>query len=156
MKLRILAVGTKMPGWVQQGFEDYARRLPRDCSLELTEIRAENRTGGKTAAQAMAAEAQRIEAALPARAHIVALDERGDALTTVDLAQRLRHWRTLGQDIVFLIGGADGLDPAFKARAHETLRLSSLTLPHALVRPLLAEALYRAWTLTQNHPYHRA
>lgn len=156
MKLHILAVGTRMPDWVQQGFDDYARRLPRDCALHLTEIRAENRNGGKTAAQAMSAEAQRIEAALPARAHIVALDERGAALTTVTLAQRLEYWRTLGQDVVFLIGGADGLDAALKARAQETLRLSSLTLPHALVRPLLAEALYRAWTVTQNHPYHRA
>lgn len=156
MKLRIIAVGTRMPDWVQQGFDDYARRLPRDCPLQLTEIRAENRTGGKSAAQLMALEAQRIEAALPARAYLVALDERGAALTTAALAERLEYWRTLGQDIVFLIGGADGLDAALKARAHETLRLSSLTLPHALVRPLLAEALYRAWTVTQNHPYHRA
>ena len=118
-------------------------------------VKAEPRTAGKTAAQLMAAEAQRLEAAIPKGARRVVLDERGSRLTTLQLAERLRFWLGDGRDVVLLVGGPDGLDPALKASADETLRLSDLTLPHAFVRVLLAEALYRAWSLASGHPYHR-
>ncbi|MEN3113412.1 23S rRNA (pseudouridine(1915)-N(3))-methyltransferase RlmH [Uliginosibacterium paludis] len=155
MKLIIAAVGTRMPGWVETGFAEFAKRLPRDCPLELLEVKAEPRTTGKTPAAMMNAEAERLRAAMPARRRLVVLDERGDDLTTKQLAERLQKWMGMGDDVVFAIGGPDGLDPAFKAEAQEKLRLSSLTLPHAMVRPLLAEALYRAWSVVNNHPYHR-
>lgn len=144
-----------MPGWVDEAFADFAKRMPRDCPIELIEVKAEPRTTGKTAEQMMAAEAERLRAALPARCRLVILDERGEDLDTRQLAQRLERWQAGGEDVALVIGGPDGLDPGFKASAHERLRLSSLTLPHAMVRVLLAEALYRAWSVTRNHPYHR-
>ena len=155
MKLLIVAVGTRMPAWVSQGFDEFARRMPREMPLQLVEVKAEPRTTGKTVEAMMAAEAQRLEAALPQRCRRVILDERGDDLTTVKLARRLQQWQAAGEDVVLLVGGPDGLAPAIKASADERLRLSSLTLPHALVRPLLAEAIYRAWSLQKGHPYHR-
>jgi 23S rRNA (pseudouridine1915-N3)-methyltransferase len=155
VKLVVVAVGTRMPGWVAAGFDEFARRMPRELPLQLVEVKAEPRTTGKTVEAMMAAEATRLEAALPARCRRVILDEHGADLTTVALARRLEGWQADGADVAFVIGGPDGLAPAFKAGAHETLRLSSLTLPHALVRPLLAEALYRAWSVLKNHPYHR-
>ena len=144
-----------MPGWVDEAFADYARRFPRKARLELIEVRAEKRGPTRTPAQAMAAEAQRLAAALPAGALPVALDERGRDVTTAGLARLLAGWLAGGRDVGFLIGGPDGLDPALRARADLVLRLSSLTLPHALVRVLLAEQLYRALSLLDNHPYHR-
>lgn len=155
MRLLLVAVGTRMPAWVEAGFDEFARRMPRELPLQLVEVKAEARTTGKTVEALMAAEAARIEAALPARCRRVILDERGADTTTVALARRLEAWQSGGDDVALIIGGPDGLAPALKATAHETLRLSSLTLPHALVRPLLAEALYRAWTVLKNHPYHR-
>lgn len=155
MKLIIAAIGTRMPAWVETGFADFARRMPRELPLQLLEIKAEPRTTGKTVGAMMAAEAARIEAALPPRCRRVILDERGQDLTTRELARRLEAWMAGGEDVVLIVGGPDGLDPTLKASATESLRLSSLTLPHALVRPLLAEALYRAWSLLKNHPYHR-
>lgn len=155
MKLVIAAVGTRMPAWVETGFTDFARRMPRDLPIQLLEIKAEPRTTGKSVEAMMAAEAARIEAALPPRCRRVILDERGADLTTRELARRLETWQAGGQDVALIVGGPDGLDPDLKASAAESLRLSSLTLPHALVRPLLAEALYRAWSLSKNHPYHR-
>lgn len=155
MKLIIAAVGTKMPSWVATGYAEFAKRLPRECPLELIEVKAEPRTSGKTPAAMMAAEAERLRAVLPARHRLVVLDERGDDVSTRQLAERLQKWMGLGEDIAFVIGGPDGLDASIKAQAHEKIRLSSLTLPHAMVRPLLAEALYRAWSLMNNHPYHR-
>lgn len=155
MKLLVVAVGTRMPGWVEAGFDEFARRMPREMPLELVEIKAEPRTTGKTVEAMRAAEAARIEAALPARCRRVILDERGRDLTTTALAARLEAWREGGEDVALIIGGPDGLDDALKRSATEAIRLSSLTLPHALVRPLLAEALYRAWSVTRNHPYHR-
>lgn len=152
------AVGTRLPEWMNAGFAEYAKRMPRELPLELVEIKPEPRTTGKTVAAMMAAEAKRIEAALPPRCRRVALDERGATLDTQALAQRLGAWQD-GQDgygdIAFLIGGPDGLDPALKQGAHEQLRLSALTLPHGLARVVLAEALYRAHSLRSGHPYHR-
>lgn len=155
MRLLVAAVAARPPAWVVEGWNDYARRMPRELALELQEIRPEPRTTGKTPAAMMAAEAQRIEAALPARCRRIALDERGEAPTTRELAARLAKWMDEGEDVAFLIGGPDGLDPQLKASTRESLRLSSLTLPHALARVVLAEALYRAWSLLKNHPYHR-
>ena len=155
MRLVLASVGQRPPAWAETAYDDFAKRFPPELRLELKAVKAEPRTAGKTAAQMMAAEAQRLEAACPKGARRVLLDERGTRLTTVQLAERLRFWLGDGRDVVLLVGGPDGLDPALKATADETLRLSDLTLPHAFVRVLLAEALYRAWSVTQNHPYHR-
>lgn len=155
MKLRVLAVGTRMPSWVDEAWHDFAKRMPREMPLELVEIKAEPRTTGKPPATLMAAEASRLRAALSGRYRKVMLDERGDNLTTQALAQRLEAWLGAGEDVAIVIGGPDGLDADFKKEADETLRLSSLTLPHALVRVILAEALYRAASVLKGHPYHR-
>jgi 23S rRNA (pseudouridine1915-N3)-methyltransferase len=156
MKLIVVAVGTRMPDWVEAGWKEYARRMPPDCPLELREVKPEPRTSGKTAAQMMQAEARRIEAAIPAGAMRIALDEHGKDLDTMALAGELEHWRGAGSDIAFIIGGPDGLDAAFKQGCRKKLRLSSLTLPHPMVRIVLAEQLYRAWAIMTGHPYHRA
>ena len=156
MKLIVIAVGNRMPDWVQTAWKDYAKRLPLDCALELREVKPEPRTTGKTPAQMMQAEAQRIQAAIPASAHCIALDEHGKDLTTMKLAGELEKWRAGGQDVVLIIGGPDGLDADLKARCAGLIRLSSLTLPHPMVRVVLAEQLYRAWAINTGHPYHRA
>lgn len=156
MKLHIVAVGHKMPGWIASGFDEYAKRMPPELRIELREVKPELRSGSRAADSVMAAEQQRIEAALPKNARVVALDERGRDWTTMQLAQALPAWQQDGRDVAFVIGGADGLAPALKSRAELLLRVSSLTLPHGMVRVLLAEQLYRAWSITQNHPYHRA
>jgi len=155
MQLVIAAVGHKMPAWISSGFDEYAKRMPADCRIVLKELKPVERSGSKTAETAMALERTRIEAALPKGARIIALDERGRDLTSVQLAQHLTQWQQDGRDVAFIIGGADGLDAEFKAKADMMLRISSLTLPHGMVRVLLAEQLYRAWSITQNHPYHR-
>jgi len=155
MKLLIAAVGTRMPGWTMDAYAEFARRMPREMSMELIEVKAEPRTAGKPAAALLAAEALRLRAALPPRCRRVALDEHGVDLTTHGLAQHLEKWLAGGEDVAFLIGGPDGLDPGLKQEAAEMLRLSSLTLPHALVRVVLAEALYRAASILKGHPYHR-
>ena len=156
MQLLIVAVGHKMPGWIETGFAEYAKRMPPELRIELREIKPETRSSSNNAATVMQREAARIEAALPRQCRIVALDERGRDLTTVQLAEQLTGWQREGGDVAFVIGGADGLDPSIKSRANTLLRLSSLTLPHGMARVLLAEQLYRAWSVTQNHPYHRA
>lgn len=155
MQLVIAAVGHKMPGWIEKGFEEYTKRMPSDCRIILKEIKPVERSGSKTAETVMALERTKIEAALPKGAFIVALDERGKDLSTMQLSQHLTKWQQDGRDIAFVIGGADGLDTNFKANADILIRISSLTLPHGMVRVLLAEQLYRAWSITQNHPYHR-
>jgi 23S rRNA (pseudouridine1915-N3)-methyltransferase len=154
VKLFLVAVGQRPPAWAQAAFDDYAKRFPPELKLELKAVKAEPRDS-RTPEQLMAAEARRIEAALPRGVRRVALDERGDRVTTAQLAERLQAWQRDGRDAALLIGGPDGLDPALKASCDERLRLSDLTLPHAFVRPLVAEALYRAWTVTIGHPYHR-
>ena len=154
MKLLLVAVGQRLPAWADDAYQDYAKRFPPDLRLELKAVKAEPRSG-RTAEQLMAAEAVRIDAALPKGVRRVVLDEHGSRLTTMQLAQRLTAWVNDGRDVALIVGGPDGLAPPLKASADETLRLSDLTLPHAFVRVLLAEALYRAWTVTINHPYHR-
>jgi 23S rRNA (pseudouridine1915-N3)-methyltransferase len=156
MKLLLVAVGQRQPAWADAAFEDFAKRFPAECRLELKAVKAEPRSSGKAVPALLAAEAQRIEAALPKGVRIVLLDERGERRSTRQLSERLRFWLGDGRDVAFIIGGPDGLDAALAARADETLRLSDLTLPHALARVLLAEALYRAWSLHGGHPYHRA
>jgi 23S rRNA (pseudouridine1915-N3)-methyltransferase len=154
MKLWVLAIGQRQPAWADAAWADYAKRFPPEMRLELKALKAEPR-GGRTPVQCMAAEAQRIAGALPKGGRRIVLDEHGTSTTTGQLAERLRAWRSEGRDVAFLVGGPDGLDATLKAGADETLRLSDLTLPHAFVRVLLAEALYRAWSLLQGHPYHR-
>ena len=155
MKLWLVAVGQRQPPWADAAYDDFAKRFPAECRLELKAVKAEPRTGSKAALALMAAEAARIEAAIPKGARRVVLDERGERRTTAQLAERLRFWLGDGRDVALVVGGPDGLDPALKASADETLRLSDLTLPHAFARVLLAEALYRAWSVTAGHPYHR-
>lgn len=156
MRFLIAAVGTRMPDWVNEGYAEFAKRMPRELPLELLEVKAEPRAEGKPVSAMMVAEAARLRAALPARCRRIVLDERGTELTTRKLADRIQHWIAEGDDVVFLVGGPDGLDPAFKQEADEQVRISGLTLPHALVRVILAEALYRAVSLMRGHPYHRA
>lgn len=156
MKLIVAAVGTRMPEWVSTAWNEYARRMPGDCALELREIKAEDRRSGKSPAQMMAAEAQRLNAIVTPGTFTVALDERGRDVSTMDVHQSLEQWRTTTSQVVFFIGGPDGLDDALKRGADLRWRLSSMTLPHPMVRVLLAEQLYRAWAIMNNHPYHRA
>jgi 23S rRNA (pseudouridine1915-N3)-methyltransferase len=158
MKITIVAVGQRQPSWVQAAVDDYLARLPADFKVELKEVKAEPRSGKGPEAvpRLLAAEASRIRAALPAGARVIALDERGADWTTDRLAATLGRWRDDGVHAAFVIGGPDGLDPELKRGAHALLRLSSLTLPHALARVLLAEQLYRAWSVLVRHPYHRA
>ena len=155
MKMTLLAVGSKMPRWVDDAFNEYARRLPREAALHLQEIKPEKRGGGVTAEKGIAAECARIEAAIPPRSKLIVLDERGQDWTSVRLASEMKTWLESGDDICLVIGGADGLSPAIKQRADVLLRLSALTLPHGMVRVLLAEQLYRAVSILNNHPYHR-
>jgi 23S rRNA (pseudouridine1915-N3)-methyltransferase len=155
VQLVIAAVGHKMPAWIETGFGEYAKRMPPECRIQLKEIKPVERSGSRTADTVMAQERVKIEAAIPKGSRIVALDERGKDLTSAQLAQLLVQWQQDGRDVTFVIGGADGLDAGFKASADMLLRISSLTLPHGMVRVMLAEQLYRAWSITQNHPYHR-
>lgn len=155
MRLLIVAVGQRVPDWAQTAWEDYAKRFPSELRVELKAVKTEPRAGGKTTEQLMAAERRRIEEAIPKGTRIVALDERGTALTTMALADKLKGWQLEGGDVALVIGGPDGLDPALRQTAHERIRLSDLTLPHAFARVLLVEQLYRAWSINANHPYHR-
>ena len=155
MKLWLVTVGHKMPDWITTGFNEYAKRMPREARIELVEIRPEPRTTGKNVAQIMEAEAQRILATLPQDALRIALDERGTHLTTRQMSQQMQDWLRGGRDVAFIIGGADGLHESVKSSAQQLLALSAMTLPHGLVRVLLAEQLYRAHSLLHNHPYHR-
>jgi 23S rRNA (pseudouridine1915-N3)-methyltransferase len=151
----MVAVGQRMPAWIEAGFEEYARRMPRDAALELVQIKPETRTAASPVERLTAAEAKRVRAALPSGCYKVVLDERGETCTTKALAKRLQSWQLDGRDIAFVIGGPDGLDPAIRREADWLWSLSPLTLPHALVRVLVAEQLYRATSILKNHPYHR-
>jgi len=154
MRLLIVAVGQRVPDWAQTAWDDYAKRFPSELKVELKAVKTEPR-GSRTVEQLMAAERKRIDEVIPRGARIVALDERGTALTTVALAGKLKDWQLQGDDLALVIGGPDGLEPAFRQAAHERIRLSDLTLPHAMVRVLLVEQLYRAWSINAGHPYHR-
>jgi 23S rRNA (pseudouridine1915-N3)-methyltransferase len=155
VRITLLAVGHKAPGWVQEGFNEYARRMPPEARLELVEIKPEERGAGRGVDRAKALEGSRLLAALPPGATLLALDERGKSVTTQGLSVMLSGWMRDGTHPAFAIGGADGLSDEVKARASKLVSLSALTLPHALVRVVLAEQLYRAWSILARHPYHR-
>lgn len=154
MRLSIVAVGLKVPNWAQTAWDDYAKRFPPELKVELKAVKTEPRAS-KTRETLLAAERARIEAAIARGTRIVVLDERGTSLTTKALAERLTAWQGEGTDVALVIGGPDGLDAEFRQKAHERIRLSDLTLPHAMVRVLLIEQLYRAWSVQTGHPYHR-
>jgi 23S rRNA (pseudouridine1915-N3)-methyltransferase len=150
----IVAVGQRVPDWAQTAWDDYAKRFPHELKIELKAVKTEPR-GSKTLETLYAAERARIEAAIPKGTRIVVLDERGTNLTTLALAGRLKDWQMGGGDVALVIGGPDGIEPAFRQAADERIRLSDMTLPHAFARVLLIEQLYRAWSINANHPYHR-
>jgi 23S rRNA (pseudouridine1915-N3)-methyltransferase len=154
MKLVVFAVGHRQPAWVNDACAEYLKRMPRELPVSVSEIKPEPR-GAKTREQLLGAEKARLRDALPAGSRIVVLDEKGDDLSTLKLAKRLEAWMQDGRDVALLIGGADGLDEEFKAQADDSLRLSSLTLPHGMARMVLCEQLYRAVSVLKNHPYHR-
>lgn len=155
MRIKVIAVGTRLPGWQQQGFQEYARRLPRECALQLTEIPAATRTRSKPAKQAIQKESDRLLAAVAKNDYVVALDQPGAQYSSEDLSGLLATWLAQGRDLAMLIGGADGLSDACKSRADLRWSLSDLTLPHGLVRVMVAEQVYRAWSILHGHPYHR-
>ncbi len=155
MDLIIVAVGTRMPNWVDEAFAEYQKRMPREARIKLLEIKPDKRDGGKTAQQVMGVEAARIEAALPKECIRIVLDEHGKSMTSQALANTMQIWLGSGRNVALIIGGADGLAPEIKASADLMLALSPLTLPHGMVRALLAEQLYRAHSILHNHPYHR-
>lgn len=154
MKIRIIAVGHKMPAWVGEGCHEYLKRMPRDMRVEVVEIKPDKRAAGRNGEQVREAEAQRILEAAGCD-YLVALDEHGGESTTLQLAERVSHWQTAGRDVALAIGGADGLHDQVRQAAQWQWSLSRLTLPHGMVRLLLAEQLYRAWSVLNHHPYHR-
>lgn len=160
MKLRIVTVSSRPPHWIQLGYDEYARRMPHEYSLELVEIKPETRgngTLGDAATQRLkSSEAARIRTHLSGYGQVVALDERGKSYSTMELANQLKRWQGESMNAAFLIGGADGLDDELKGAANVRMSLSAMTLPHQLVRVILAEQLYRAASILNNHPYHRA
>lgn len=155
MKIRLLAVGNKMPAWVEQGYQEYARRLPRDCSLELVEISPGHRGKNASTEKAMQQEADALKKAIRPNEHVVALAVEGKPWTTEKLSVELEGWRNQGGDVALLVGGPDGMTSEIMALARQRWSLSPLTLPHPLVRVLLSEQIYRAWTILQGHPYHK-
>jgi 23S rRNA (pseudouridine1915-N3)-methyltransferase len=154
MRLTVVAVGQKVPAWAQSGWDEFYKRFPAEFKVEIKTIKAEPR-GSKSVPQLMHSEAQRIQAAIPKDAYIIALDERGKSLTTDQLSEALSSLQDGVRDVAFLIGGPDGLSPQLKSSSNMMLRLSDLTLPHAMVRVILIEQLYRAWSILTHHPYHR-
>ena len=155
MRIRIIAVGTKMPGWVEQGYAEYAKRLPRDCTVELVELPLAQRGKNTDIARAMEKEGEDMLAAIGKGEQVIALDVKGKAWSTEQLAEQMADWRMSGNNYCLLIGGPDGLAPQCLAQAHMRWSLSALTLPHPLVRILVIEQLYRACSILQNHPYHK-
>jgi len=155
MKLRLLAVGQRMPSWVSEGYQEYARRLPRDCSIELVEITPGHRSKNTNTARAMEQEAEALSKVIRPSDRIVALDVKGKPWSTEQLSSQLGEWRMSGDDIALIIGGPNGISQSLLNKAHQRWSLSALTLPHPLVRVVVAEQIYRAWTLLQGHPYHK-
>jgi len=156
MKIHLLAIGTRMPDWVKHGYAEYAGRLPRECALNLIEVPTRKRGRQSDVTRIVREESERLLAAVPSGSRPIALDERGQEWSTAELAERLAGWLREGRDLSLLVGGPDGLDPACRARADTIWSLSRLTLPHSLARVVIAEQIYRAWSLLHNHPYHRA
>ena len=155
MRIQLIAAGKRQPDWVNAGYHEYARRLRGACTLDLLEISLGRRSRATSGDKARGAEGERMLRAIPPAAHVVALTVDGRAWSTVELAARLASWMAMGAPVCLLVGGPDGLSSQVLQRANERWSVSPLTLPHGLVRPVVAEALYRAWSLTQGHPYHR-
>lgn len=155
MQIHLISVGNRMPAWVQQGYEEYAKRLPRECELLLKEIAPGKRLKNSDTAKLVKDEGIRMQAAIPSAAQVVALDIGGRPWTTTDLAAALQRWMEGGRPVALLVGGPEGLSAAARQAAHEAWSLSPLTFPHPLVRIIVAEQLYRAWSILHNHPYHR-
>ncbi|MFZ3088082.1 MAG: 23S rRNA (pseudouridine(1915)-N(3))-methyltransferase RlmH [Methylotenera sp.] len=154
MKLRIISVGHKMPAWVETACADFTKRMPRESAVEIVDIKPEKRAAGNSTENIQLIEAKRILEAV-GRDYLIACDERGQEVTTLQLADKMKQWQTLGRDVSIVIGGADGLHSSLKQQADWLWGLSKLTLPHAFVRVLLCEQLYRAHSVIHNHPYHR-
>jgi 23S rRNA (pseudouridine1915-N3)-methyltransferase len=155
MQIHLISVGNRMPDWIKAGFDEYSKRMPRECELILKEIPSGIRTKNSDLIKTLKDEGERMNSAIPAGSHIVALDVSGRPWTTPDLANNLQRWLEGGKNIALLIGGPEGLADSVKNRAGEFWSLSPLTFPHPLVRVIVAEQLYRAWSILQNHPYHR-
>lgn len=156
MRIHFLTIGSKMPDWVEHGYQEYAKRLPQECRLDLVEIPASSRGKNADLKRAMAQEGQRMLKAIPKNSSVIALDVKGKAHTTESLAEELRQQLGSGRDLTLLVGGPEGLSPECRQRAEKAWSLSKLTFPHPLVRVIVAEQIYRAWSLLNNHPYHRA
>lgn len=156
MKIKLLAVGTRMPSWVTEGYNEYAKRLPHDMALELIEVPLGARGKNADIQRAMQKEGEVILSQIDKKDHVIALEVKGQNWTTEKLAQNMSRWQMDGLTVALLVGGPDGLNDSCRARANQLWSLSALTLPHPIVRVLLAEQIYRAWTVTQNHPYHRS
>jgi 23S rRNA (pseudouridine1915-N3)-methyltransferase len=155
MRVTVLAIGHRMPGWIQDGWTEYVKRMPPEIRVELAELKPEDRGAGRPVERAKQAEGERVIAAIPVNATLIALDERGKAVSTQGLSVMLAEWMRDGSHPVFAIGGADGHAEAVRVRADKLISLSALTLPHGMVRVILAEQLYRAWSILARHPYHR-
>ncbi|MFL0803733.1 MAG: 23S rRNA (pseudouridine(1915)-N(3))-methyltransferase RlmH [Agarilytica sp.] len=155
MKISLISVGGKMPSWVSEGYQEYAKRLPRELSPQLIDLPLANRNKNSNIEKLKLEEGKQILAALPKGVRMIALDVKGKSLSTEGLTEKLKDWQMNGQDVSIVIGGPDGLSNACLQKAHERWSLSALTLPHPLVRVVLIEQLYRAWSITQNHPYHK-
>jgi len=155
MKIRILTLTHKSPAWIKTGYEEYAKRLPPTCALELVEIPAEKRTSHADIKRIIEREAEKMLAAIKPTHRVIALDVKGKAWTTEQLKEQLAHWQQDGRHIDLLIGGPDGLSPLCLQKAEHIWSLSTLTFPHMLVRVMVAEQIYRAWSMLQQHPYHR-
>lgn len=155
MQINLISVGNKMPGWIQQGYDEYAKRMPRECNLVLKEIMPGKRGKNSDVSRIVRDEGERMIAALPARSHIVTLDIPGKQWTTPDLSVAMKKWLESGQNVALMIGGPEGLADSVRDVAKESWSLSKLTFPHPVVRILVAEQLYRAWSILNNHPYHR-
>ena len=156
MKIHLIAMGDRMPRWVQEGYQEYSKRLPGECSLRLVEIAARHRGKNADIARIRQEEGERMLAAIPKGSRVIALDVQGESWSTEVLSTQMAQWMNSGQDMALLVGGPEGLSDACLARAHQRWSLSALTLPHPLVRVLVSEQLYRAWSILRNHPYHRA
>ena len=155
MQINLISVGNKMPSWVKQGYDEYAKRMPNECSLALKEVLPGKRTKNTDVSRIVHDEGERMLKAIPARTHIVTLDIPGKPWTTPDLSIAMKRWLASGQNISLMIGGPEGLAQSVRDKANESWSLSTLTFPHPIVRILVAEQLYRAWSILQNHPYHR-
>ncbi len=155
MQIHLIAVGNRMPGWVDEGYQEYARRLPSECALQLHEIPAGKRGKNADIVRLTRQEGEKMAAAIPKSARVVALEVKGKPWSTEQLAARLEHWLGDGRDVALLVGGPEGIEPGLSASADERWSLSPLTLPHPLVRIVVAEQIYRAWSLLKGHPYHR-